>query len=265
MVLEKVSIFNQQPCGGFHGRKSHLKNYLKRYCIASFWLKNGQLLCIDILVYVLLRKSSPLAAGSSRQVLLAVTPPCTSPAPGSGQVAGGRYWAGHSVGRSGHGGGAGHCLGGSDSQGEITGHVSLLLPTLGRPGGAAEGRHQVNTAPTPNSSLLQCPSVTLSPTMSRPGLTQNDPLYYTRWGYAALLGLTLFGGLVLNGGPAPFLPLTRSPFPVFKPDPAAPSSLLPLRSLPPGLPGLSPGHARGASCGNRVSGNEVQEEMRERA
>ena len=28
----------------------------------------------------------------------------------------------------------------------------------------------------------------------RPG----DPLYYTRWGYAALLGLTLVAGVVMN-------------------------------------------------------------------
>ena len=30
-------------------------------------------------------------------------------------------------------------------------------------------------------------------------LTPDNPLYYTRYGYAALLGVTLFGGLLLNG------------------------------------------------------------------
>ena len=30
-------------------------------------------------------------------------------------------------------------------------------------------------------------------------LTPDNPLYYTRYGYAALLGITLFGGLLLNG------------------------------------------------------------------
>ena len=30
-------------------------------------------------------------------------------------------------------------------------------------------------------------------------LGPDNPLYYTRYGYAGLLGITLFGGLVLNG------------------------------------------------------------------
>ena len=34
---------------------------------------------------------------------------------------------------------------------------------------------------------------------SRLELTPDNPLYYTRYGYAALLGITLFGGLLLNG------------------------------------------------------------------
>ena len=33
----------------------------------------------------------------------------------------------------------------------------------------------------------------------RSELSPDNPLYYTRWGYVALLGVTLFGGLVLNG------------------------------------------------------------------
>ena len=40
-------------------------------------------------------------------------------------------------------------------------------------------------------------NVDLFPT--RLELTPGNPLYYTRYGYAALLGITLFGGLLLNG------------------------------------------------------------------
>ena len=40
-------------------------------------------------------------------------------------------------------------------------------------------------------------NVDLFPT--RLELNPNNPLYYTRYGYAALLGITLFGGLLLNG------------------------------------------------------------------